>query len=295
MFLDAQKEIILFLQEYANTVTEVFFSAVSFLGDPEFYILLLGLIYWVLHKRLGEVLAVTLGTSISLNNVLKGILMIDRPFQTYDEVQNLREYGATGSSMPSGHAQGSSTVFFAIARHFNRRNAFIVASVLAVLMMISRMFLGVHYLQDVVAGTAIGILVALIIYSVYDRLESNDTALHLFYFLLILAFFPGVILLADNETANDFFRGYGILTGFAAAIIIEKRFVNFTLAIPWFKKILRYFIGIALMLLVMEVFGRAFEGVEDVARSNVLDFIRFFAVAFIGFGIYPIIFKALRF
>ncbi len=294
MFLDLQTDIILFLQEWSNPFTDAFFNAVSFLGEPEFYILLLGFIYWVYNKRLGEFLALTLGVSISLNNALKEVFMIERPFQAYAEVENMREATATGSAFPSGHAQGSSTVFFGIARFYDRMGLYFGAAILAVLMALSRMFLGVHYLQDVLGGTLVGIVLAFAIYAVYQRLADHPERLHWFYLGVIIVLFPGIFLIEGN----DFFRGYGILVGFALAVAIEKRHVRFTLGIPWFKKILRYALGIVFMLLIMVGLGELFErfGFDDGSLgANLLDFVRFFAVAFGGFGLYPPFFKRFRF
>jgi len=289
MFLDVQKDLIIWLQSFHNAFTDFFFNLVSFFGEPEFYIILLGFIYWVFNKKAGEFLGITLGISISLNNLLKAVFMIERPFLTHDEIDNFREYTATGSAFPSGHAQGNTTVFYALARYFNRRYLWITAIVMMVLMMLSRMFLGVHYLQDVLVGSAIGFGLALGVHYLFRRYETSWLRLYLIFAALFLpAFF-----LVD---VNDFFRGYGILIGFILAMWLEKNYVNFTMEIPLYKKVIRYVLGVVLMILTMSVLGMMFGFAEDgTTLKNMLDFVRFFFVAFIGFGVYPMIFKKFNF
>ena len=70
---------------------------------------------------------------------------------------------ALGPSFPSAHASGSMAVFgflaYAIARGLGRGKTFEVwywAVVLVFVVGFSRVFLGVHYLSDVVAGWAVG-------------------------------------------------------------------------------------------------------------------------------------------
>lgn len=295
MFLDQQADLIIYLQSFRNTFTEFVMNATSLLGEPEFYILLLGFFYWVYNKRLGEFLGVSLGITLALNNVLKAFFMIERPFLAHEEIENLRMYTATGSAFPSGHMQGATTVFFAIARFFNLKKLWLLAIFVAIMMGLSRMFLGVHYLQDVVIGGTIGFLIAIGAYKVFDTFRKNERGLHFFYLAIIIAFLPGLFLLDINAPdVNDFFRSYGILAGFVAAVLFEKRFVGFTMEITPLKKLIRYVTGVVLVMLVMIVLGELFSLARPVF-VNGFDFIRFFFVAFIGFGLYPWLFTKFGF
>jgi len=94
-----------------------------------------------------------------LNLVIKQLIHRDRPIFD-DPIQVLTSY-----SFPSGHAMGS-TVFYgtlaAIAiwqvREWRVRAAVIaVAALLIALICFSRIYLGVHYLSDVVAGFLAGV------------------------------------------------------------------------------------------------------------------------------------------
>ena len=78
---------------------------------------------------------------------------------------------AGGYSFPSGHATATAALFFTLAlvycRHSGSRSGRVlvlsIAALLALLVGISRVYLGVHYPSDVVAGWAAGGLLAIVI------------------------------------------------------------------------------------------------------------------------------------
>jgi undecaprenyl-diphosphatase len=106
-----------------------------------------------------EVLAIASSTTIALIVVLfaKVVAAAPRPFVTFAEVQPL-VIESPYSSFPSGHA----TIFFALATAvwmYHRRLGYFFM-VCAVLIAISRVMAGVHYPVDVIFGAAIGIFIA---------------------------------------------------------------------------------------------------------------------------------------
>jgi len=72
-----------------------------------------------------------------------------------------------GNSFPSGHAIVAFGVAAVLARHFMRfRNAFFICAVIA---SISRIYLGVHFLTDVVFGGIIGLIIARLVLAAFDQ------------------------------------------------------------------------------------------------------------------------------
>lgn len=285
-------EIIRFLQDQSSRMLDLFFDGISFLGEEYFYIAVLGFIYWIVNKRFGEILAIVLGFSLTLNNVIKDFTEANRPFEDYNDIENKRPETATGHSMPSGHVQGSSSFFTAMALYLKKHRYLIVAIALTVLMMFSRMYLGVHYLKDVIVGAVIGISIAIVAHIFFQKYRDKPKQLHTVYIALILMFLPGLFII----TSNDFFKGYGILSGVVCAIIFEKRYVQFTYDISIIKKMLRYGVGLVLMGVILVSVKALFMLIPSHdLLANILDFIRYFLVAFIGFGAYPYVFKRWNF
>ena len=84
----------------------------TFLGDEQFYLLLIPLVYWCLHKGLGADLGVLLVLSSFTNTALKSFFKHSRPFW---EAPALQLGDASSFSTPSGHAQTSAALFSYLA------------------------------------------------------------------------------------------------------------------------------------------------------------------------------------
>jgi len=283
-------EVIEFLQSFRNGFFDFIFNTISFLGEEYIYIAILGVIYYGVNKRLGEVLAFSLFFTASINTIIKGFVGALRPFEKYPlRVENLRPDTAGGHSFPSGHTQNFTTFYYTLAIKLNKRYLFIIAGVLSVLMAMSRMYLGVHFLEDVSVSIVLGIIVALIVTSLYNKYKDTPT-LHYIYIGIIIGLLPFLFFIQEK----DFYTSYGLMLGFVGAMIFEQKYVQFDLQVPVMKKVIRIVAGIVIMLAVQlgvkAIFGGLFG--EDII---LLDLIRYALVAFIGLGLYPILFKKFNF
>jgi len=91
-------------------------------------------------------------TSLAAAYVLKHLFAVPRPFLHFG-INPL--VAASGYSFPSGHSTAVSSVVLPLSRAFPKLSYLFVAVVIAV--MFSRVYLGVHYLSDVLAGAALGL------------------------------------------------------------------------------------------------------------------------------------------
>ena len=283
-------EVVEFIQSFRNGFLDFFFNFISFLGEEYVYIGILGVIYYGINKRFGELLAFSLFLTASINTILKGLVGALRPFEKYPtRVENLRPETAGGHSFPSGHTQNFTTFTYTGAQHLRRTYVFIIAGVLSILMGISRMYLGVHFLEDVSVSFCLGIIIAILVFTLYNKYK--DTAiLHRIYIGIIIGLLPFVFFIQNK----DFFTSYGLMIGFVGAMIFEQRFVNFDMDIVLWKKVVRVAVGILLMLAVQLGVKAIFVALfgQDII---VLDLIRYALVAFIGLGLYPLGFKKIQF
>lgn len=126
----------------------------SFLGQPEFYLLIIPAFYWCRDPRLGLRLAILMGISGGLNEALKVIFHLPRPYWVSPDVRALGNYPSFG--LPSSHAQGAVAFWGLLAIHLRRWWFWIFAAAVIFLIGISRIFLGVHFPTDVVVGFAVG-------------------------------------------------------------------------------------------------------------------------------------------
>lgn len=123
-------------------------------------VLIASMFLWLNHHRHSALLLIvaTLG-GLVLDNLLKIGFNRPRP--------QIFEWGthASSSSFPSGHAMSSVIVYGTVAylaarlqRNIHARLlTFVVAAIIVVMISVSRVYLGVHYPSDILAGFLIGI------------------------------------------------------------------------------------------------------------------------------------------
>ena len=126
----------------------------SFLGVKEFYFLILPLLYWCIDSTLGLRVAMILVTSTSVNYFFKLWFAGPRPYWVSAQVKAFSSESSFG--IPSGHAQNAVSVWGMMADGTRKRWAWIAAFTIAFLIGFSRMYLGVHFPHDVLAGWLIG-------------------------------------------------------------------------------------------------------------------------------------------
>lgn len=127
------------------------------------------------------VMLVSLAVGFVFNDfVLKNIFNRARPFEECtifaEFIKSIGMELPSGNSFPSGHAYSSFNCALVLAL-FNKKAAKITIS-LATLIALSRVFLCVHYPTDVLVGAILGILTAIVSYSIYKlvlrKLKSRD-------------------------------------------------------------------------------------------------------------------------
>ena len=144
-----------------------FMKVITHLGDLALVIILCLLLFLIpkSRKTIALPVSVTVILSAVLNVILKNIFARARP----DILQLINE---TSYSFPSGHAMINASLYtmltiliFRFIKNTPRRIALSAACItLTVTIGFSRIYLGVHYLGDVVGGWLIGFTVAVVVY-----------------------------------------------------------------------------------------------------------------------------------
>ena len=110
-------------------------------------------------RKVGIMSAVALLLSLIINNnIIKNIVQRPRPFVTFKDLQIIvpipSEY-----SFPSGHTASSFAAASVFYRHLPKKLG-LPSVILAGIIGFSRLYVGVHYPTDVIAGVIMGILLS---------------------------------------------------------------------------------------------------------------------------------------
>ncbi len=138
----------------------------SFLGTEEFFLLILSALYWCVDATIGLRVAITLLLSNTLNDSLKLLFRGARPYWFDSTIKGFTHESSFG--IPSGHSQNSMVVWGTIAMGFRKRWVTITSIIIIFLVGFSRMYLGVHWVSDVLTGWLIG-LVLLWLVAKYEK------------------------------------------------------------------------------------------------------------------------------
>lgn len=238
------QDLILFLQGVKNPVLDLLFGVFLFLAQPETAAVLILAVYWCLDKRAGRKLGLVVVSGSLLNNGVKNILRIERPFVQNPEIAPEKLETATGYSFPSGHTQNAATTGLTLALFSKRRVYCALAVFVALMAGMSRMYHGVHSLYDVLGGLVLGLGWAVLASWAYDRAEKQPVWYLLFLLpilLNLLGFFPfwseRPVLWHDSITT------LGLMLGLGVGFYLEERFVHFRTDDGGRKKLLRVAVG----------------------------------------------------
>lgn len=177
--MEFEVEIIKALQSASTPFLDWIFKVMAYCFD---YPLVIGLaIILLAFRKYRETLLFLIieGLGFAVQVILKAIINRPRPFLASSEVINILE--ASNSSFPSGHSitcMGAVVVLgFMVTRSTKLKNkkwiCYAGLIVALILCMLNRMYLGQHYITDVLAGFAISFLIGLVVFYLYLKIEQK--------------------------------------------------------------------------------------------------------------------------
>ncbi len=133
-----------------------FFRVISFIGGGYFYFLFAIYMYFAQPELFKPTMFVSLigfGIHLPIYFILKNMIRRVRPFNAHNDIDNM-VYPIDEFSFPSGHTAAAFLVAFIIS-HFIPALA-VYMYIYASLVGLSRIYVGVHYPSDIIAGAAFG-------------------------------------------------------------------------------------------------------------------------------------------
>lgn len=195
----------------------VVFEAVTGLGGYLFSLIFLPLGYWFWNKDIFSRLIAVSVLSKLLNTHLKMAYMAPRP-ESFYQLIDVSEW-----SFPSGHAQHGATMWLGLAAELGQTWAWIVASVITAGIASSRVYLGVHFVRDVIAGVMAGLLMIVYFRWLARRDYAAPSPIRRQVALCLVVQIPWLVL-APGDRFHYAFLPLALFLGFWIGNEMRRRF-----------------------------------------------------------------------
>ncbi len=293
-------EFLYLLEDIRMPVLNEFMLLITRLGEETAFLVLALIVFWCVDKKRGYLLMTVGFLGTMANQFMKLWFRIPRPWVLDPEftiLEQARE-AATGYSFPSGHTTSAVGTFGSIAASSRKKRTIALCVILAVLVGLSRMYIGVHTPADVLVGalTSVVLILALRRAVLSDRGMPVIIGIMVTMALGLLAFVSLYPFPADVDAHNlqsgvkNAWTMLGCMAGVLVVYHAEKKYINFTTMAVWWAQILKVVLGLGLVLAVKEglrapleaVFGNPYP-----ARA-----VRYFLIVLVAGVIWPMSFKA---
>lgn len=298
-------------RDFSNNIFDDFFLNVTRFGEMLTPIFLICLVYWCINKKSGIYITFSLVTSFALAFAIKIMTCIYRPWIIDSRVNPLKQAipYAGGYSFPSGHSANATAAWGAAAISFWKYKFSLIFVLLVILVVLSRIYLGVHTLQDIIGGLLIG-LFSLFAVAKLLKWEENgknrDLIISLLYtlgaILLVvyavykpypLDYVDGKLLYDPSSNIKYLVSRLSGILGLVWGWFIEKRFVKFEIEkVSIAKRVLRLAVG---FIVLNSLHDNAINVAVSMFGPQWGTLISYFVMGIFLTGLYPFVFKTLKF
>lgn len=294
-------ELLYFLEKIRIPVLNELMLMITMLGEETAFLIIALVVFWCVDKRRGYFLMAVGFMGTILNQILKLLCRVPRPWvldRNFTILEQARE-AAAGYSFPSGHTTMAVGTFGALAVTEKRRWLKWSFILVAVLVGFSRMYVGVHTPWDVLAGALTSLVLIFllepIIYSGSEKKMAGLLAAMLALAAVFLLFAELYPFPADTDAHNlesglkNAYTMIGCLSGVVLVYYGEKKWVKFTTGGAWWIQIIKAAMGLGLVLAVKSGLKAPLEalfGGHLAARS-----VRYFLIVVTAGLLWPMTFR----
>lgn len=296
-------ELLYWFESIRNPVLDAFMSLVTHLGEETFFMIGALFVFWCVDKRKGYYLLSVGFVGVLVNQWLKIICRVPRPWvrdPDFTIVESARAEAA-GYSFPSGHTQTAVGFFGGVARFAGRLWLRVACLAAAVLVPVSRMYLGVHTPADVGVAFATA---AVLVFVLYPLIESTLWFPNRIYLILgvllavslafagFMEFFPFPADIDPDNFAEAIKNSYsmaGAVGGMLLVSLFDNRLLQFPNRAPWWGQAVKLLGGLVLVVLVKSLLKApllALCGGHEAAHA-----IRYFLMVLVAGGVWPMTFR----
>lgn len=283
------------LQLHTNAFTDLLFTGITQFGTELCFLAIAVVFYWVIDKKYAYRFFNVYILGVAVNNFFKLGFKRTRPFNAYKYVRSIGNPETT-YSFPSGHTSSIATISTLLTIKYGKKYRIlpIVLAIITLLVMLSRMYLGQHYLSDVFAGLTIGMFCAIAFNAMLSLFGDREE-----WFLIPGVVFTAVLIgvlagldMLDAPSGADILKGIGAFLAFDIGYFLEKRFVKYDVTSnrKWWTVAIRLVVGLGVAVGIQQGFKLFLP--KDVAMLYC--FLRYFLMAAWASIAAPALFKAVK-
>ena len=252
------------LESIRTPLLDKILGAVTYLGDELCFMVFAVGVFWCISKRMGYYLMTVGFFGTILNQFLKILCAVPRPWVKdpgFTIVESARA-GASGYSFPSGHTQNAVTLYGGTARYTKTPWLRWVCIAVMVLICFSRMYLGVHTPLDVGVAAVTAVVLLFVLYPVMEHSDIRHgvmaaviggmLALAAGYLLFVSLYqFPADVD-ADNlaHGVENAWKLMGATVGLLAAWWLDMKFIHFDTRAVWYVQLIKLVGGLLLIVAI---------------------------------------------
>ena len=278
-------------------------SAVTQLGGEVIFIVAAVVVFWCVSKWEGYYLMTIAFCGTVLNQFLKLICRVPRPWvrdPNFTIVESARAE-ATGYSFPSGHTQNAIGLFGGMARWGGRRWVRLGLTALALVIAFSRMYLGVHTPADVGVSLVLAAALVLGLYPLMRRAQEKPR--YMGYVLAAMLVVSGTFVVfvetcgfpADMDAENlasgigNAWKMLGAVAGMTLAWLLDRRYIHFETQAVWWVQVIKVAVGMALLLAIKS--GLKAPLLALLGHEGLAGGVRYFLLVLVAGAVWPLVFR----
>ena len=278
-------------------------SAVTQLGGEVIFIVAAVVVFWCVSKWEGYYLMTIAFCGTVLNQFLKLICRVPRPWvrdPNFTIVESARAE-ATGYSFPSGHTQNAIGLFGGMARWGGRRWVRLGLTALALVIAFSRMYLGVHTPADVGVSLVLAAALVLGLYPLMRRAQEKPR--YMGYVLAAMLVVSGTFVVfvetcgfpADMDAENlasgigNAWKMLGAVAGMTLAWVLDRRYIHFETQAVWWVQVIKVAVGMALLLAIKS--GLKAPLLALLGHEGLAGGVRYFLLVLVAGAVWPLVFR----
>lgn len=229
------------------------------LGEETAFLVAALIVFWCLDKNRGYYLMGVGFTGTIVNQFLKLLCKVPRPWVLDPGFNAVEEAipAATGYSFPSGHSQSAVGVFGGLAMTTRQKVYQWIFIAIAVMVPLSRMYLGVHTPADVLVGGLSALALVLLLRYLNDGKYIRHTLFAMAGLSVAYLIFAQFIVDPTNMDSYNYTHGVqnaytltGAILGMVVVYFVDEKWVHFDVKAVWWAQILKVVGGAALVLAI---------------------------------------------